>query len=95
MTQLAQALTKDTFAADDSSIMTGAGTALFTSGSAPAGSDMMSGDAVDMFTTSCIEQAGTLSAAAGEGTQMFTTSCIETTSDTRTGDAVALFTTSC
>lgn len=97
MTNLAHKIAHDTATVADSdvSILEGAGTQLFTSGSAPAGSDMMTGDAVEMFTTSCVEAPVTLSAAAGEGVEMFTTSCIETTSESRDGDAVALFTTSC
>lgn len=95
MTQLAHKMTAQTFAARTESIMEGAGTQLFTSGSAPTGTDMLSGDAVEMFTTSCIDAGQTRDAGAGEGVEMFTTSCVEVASDTTDGDNVALFTTSC
>ena len=72
-----------------------AGVGTFTSGSVSTGSRMMTGDAVEMFTTSCVEAPETLSAAAGEGVQMFTTSCVTAGSDQTTGEMVELFTTSC
>lgn len=95
MTKLAYTPAPRAFAADDSSIMQGAGTGMFTSGSAPAGSQMMTGDAVDMFTTSCIDAPQSLSAEAGEGVEMFTTSCVTADSDAMGGNKVEMFTTSC
>ncbi len=59
-------------ALDASSIDTGAGVEMFTSGSVAAGRDMMAGDAVEMFTTSILST--TSDAASGDRTGMFTTS---------------------
>ncbi len=80
---------------DETSILDGAGVDTFTSGSVSVGSQMLMGDAVEMFTTSCVEAPQTLSAAAGEGVQMFTTSCVTAGSDQTSGEMVELFTTSC
>ncbi len=80
---------------DETSILDGAGVDTFTSGSVSVGSQMLTGDAVEMFTTSCIEAPQSLSASAGEGVQMFTTSCITASSDQTRGEMVELFTTSC
>ncbi|MEM6303157.1 MAG: hypothetical protein AAF744_00460 [Pseudomonadota bacterium] len=96
MTLNALLLTPESQAADtDTSIYTGAGVSLFSSGSAPKGTDMLVGDGLELFTTSCIEEATQGSLFAGEGVQMFTTSCLAEGTDTQSGDKVALFTTSC
>ena len=75
MTNLAHTIASQSpsVAADTVSIMEGAGTQLFTSGSAPTSSDMMAGDAVEMFTTSCIETSS--DASTGDAVALFTTSC--------------------
>jgi hypothetical protein len=59
--------------ADETSIMNGAGTEMFTTGLALNTTDMMAGDGVDMFTTSCITSES--SAGGGDKVEMFTTSC--------------------
>lgn len=55
------------------SIDTGAGLDLFTSGSAPQTTDMMGGDGLEMFTTSCV--TADASVDGGDRVGMFTTSC--------------------
>ncbi len=97
MTALAhrQGLTAFAETSKDDALMEGVGVEMFTSGSAPRTTDMMSGDCVDLFTTSCVSAPESLSVSAGEGVQMFTTSCVTADSKSGGGDKVELFTTSC
>lgn len=88
MTQTAFATTLSYTDAPETCIFSGEDTGLFTSGSTAQGTSTLTGDAVEMFTTSCV--------TAGEGVEMFTTSCITPQgNDMTAGDNVALFTTSC
>lgn len=88
MTNLA--VKTEEFVNDAAGIHTGDDVALFTSGSMPAGSDMMAGDLSGAFTTSCIETLTT-----GAQTGLFTTSCDKVDTSMTLGGGVALFTTSC
>jgi hypothetical protein len=79
----------------ENSIMNGSATGAFTTGLSVQTSDMMAGDGVDMFTTSCVSASAAMSTAQGEGVQMFTTSCVTAGTATDAGDKVEMFTTSC
>jgi hypothetical protein len=74
MTALAFVTTPDFIAtaSDATSVETGTGVEMFSSGSMPTSSDMMSGDGLEMFTTSAIST--TTSAQSGDKVELFTTS---------------------
>ncbi|WP_435311709.1 hypothetical protein, partial [Primorskyibacter sedentarius] len=75
----------------EASIHDGEATALFTSGSAPAGADALLGDATEMFTSGSAPV--TSEAFSGEATGLFTSgSAPSTASRALIGDAVEMFT---
>ena len=77
---------------DAQTLHCGDGTALFTSGSIVASSEMMLGDQTGLFTTSCAPSGVMIT---GDQTGLFTTSCAPSGGRMISGDLVELFTTSC
>jgi hypothetical protein len=74
MTALAhiQSLAPLAKASDATSVETGAGVEMFTSGSAPSATDMMAGDGLELFTTSVL--GASAEASDGDKTGLFTSS---------------------
>ncbi|WP_370401670.1 hypothetical protein [Sulfitobacter sp. JB4-11] len=69
------------------SMDSGMGVEMFSSGSIAASGDMASGGGTALFTTSCV--------SGGEGTALFTTSCVSADDGVAAGGQTGLFTTSC